>query len=146
MKKFFALFAALLMAATALSARDKVYRNTSVLPQAARQVIAAAFPKTGVSHVKVDERTFGGNEYEVIFTDGSEIEFNSKGEWTDVDGGVREVPSYFVLKPIAKYIKTNFKGAKIFKIEKDRNEYDVELSNGKELKFDRAGNFLRLDD
>lgn len=35
---------------------------------------------------------------------------------------------------------------RIVGIEKERRGYDVELSNGVEMKFDRDGKFMRYDD
>lgn len=128
------------------SARDKVYRDASVLPANAQKILKQAFPKTPVSHIKVDSDLLGRSDYDVVLTDGSEIEFNKEGEWEEVDCGMKAVPSMFVLKSISSYVASNYKGARIVQIKKDRNKYEVELSTGIDLDFDRAGKFLRVDD
>lgn len=146
MKKLISLLAVILLAIGQLSAKDLVYRTTEPLPAAAKSSLKTNFPKTGVSHVKVDKHVFGGADYEVILVDGTEIEFNSDGEWKEVDCGQKAVPSGYVLKPISNYVSKYYKGQKIVKIDKGRNNYDVELSSGIDLKFDRSGKFLRIDD
>lgn len=146
MKKLLTLLAAVALTVGSLSARDKIYRSADVLPQAAHTTLQQAFPKADVNRIKVDSELIGGKDYEVVLSDGSEIEFNDKGEWKEVDCGHRAVPRQFVLPQIATYVKTNYKGAKIVKVEKSRSDYDVELSTGVDLKFDRSGAFLRIDD
>ena len=146
MKKIALALIALLMAVLPVAARDKVYRDSSVLPAAARATLTKAFPKAKVNRVKVDKGVFGKCDYEVVLSNGAEIEFNSKGEWKEVDCGHQAVPDVFVMKQIRQYISSNYKGAKIVQIEKNDNSYDIELSNGVDLEFDRLGRFLRIDD
>lgn len=141
MKKIALALIALLMAVLPVAARDKVYRDSSVLPAAARATLTKAFPKAKVNRVKVDKGVFGKCDYEVVLSNGAEIEFNSKGEWKEVDCGHQAV-----MKQIRQYISSNYKGAKIVQIEKNDNSYDIELSNGVDLEFDRSGRFLRIDD
>ena len=101
--------------------------------------------KSAVNHIKVDKELFNGTEYDVVLRDGTEIEFDNDGNWTSVEtiGGV---PSSFLLPSIKQFVKKNYKNQKVVKVSVDRKEYEVELQNGIELKFDRAGNFLRVDD
>lgn len=146
MKKFLCLALVALMSVAAASARDKVYRDAAILPSSAQKTLKQAFPKVAVNHVKVDTNILGKADYDVVLNNGTEIEFNSDGDWKEVDCGNSAVPAMFVLKPISNYVNSNYKGAKIVQINKDRNDYEVELSNGVDLKFDRAGKFLRIDD
>ena len=88
----------------------------------------------------------GISEYEVILADGSEITFDKSGNWKDVEMPAgKSVPDYFIPKAIKDYVSKNNKGQKIVGIEKERSSYEVQLNNGIEMKFDRAGNFLRYD-
>lgn len=146
MKKLLALMAAIMLAILPMSAKDEVYHSANVLPQTAQQTLKKAFPKAQVTRVKVDKSIFGNKEYEVILNNGTEIEFDNNGDWKEVDCGLKAVPEVFVLKSIRTYVNGNFKGQAITKIDKDRDSYDVELSNDVDLKFDRAGRFLRIDD
>ena len=49
------------------------------------------------------------------------------------------------MKPIRNYVAKNFPDVKIVKIEKDFVGFDIELSDGVEVKFDRLGNFKSVD-
>ncbi len=146
MKKLLALISVVLLSVATMSARDKVYRDASVLPAQAQQTLKKNFPKASVNRVVVDQNLFGTKDYEVVLSNGAEIEFNKDGEWKEVDCGHQAVPQGFVLAPIRTYIQKNHKNKSIVKIDKESNDYDVELNDGTELKFDRAGNFLRYDD
>lgn len=145
MKKIFALLVALVFSVGAIYARDKVTSDVNVLPQPARTLLAKHFPKVAVNHIKIDSDVFS-KDYDVVLQNGTEVSFDKDGNLKEVDAGVNTVPDGLILKPISQYVKSNFKGRKIVSLDIDRNSYDIELSDGLELKFDRAGNFLRIDD
>ncbi len=143
MKKLLLLFV-LLTASIGVMA-DNYSRDASVLPTAARNVLAKNF-KSKVSLIKIEKELGRTNEYEVILTDGSEITFDRNGNWNEVE--VRKnasVPSGFVPAGVYTYIRSNHKGAKVIGIEKKRNSYEVELSNGIDMQFDLNGKFLKYD-
>ena len=140
---FYFMLMAIAVVATA-SARDTYSRTPAVLPAAAQTALKNF--KAGVSIVKID--TNGGivRDYEVIMTDGSEIEFDASGNWTAVEvGRGKAVPAAFVPAAIQNYVKANHAKARVIGIEKDRRGYDVDLSTGVDIKFDTAGNFIRVD-
>ncbi len=134
-----------LIAVMPMAARDRVSRNVNDLPATAQATLNKYFAKSNVNHIKIDSKTFGGKEYDVILDDGTEIEFDSKGNMKDIDAGTRGIPSAMILKPIRDYIKANFKGQKIVSMEVKSNKYEIELSNGVDLEFDRNGNFRKVD-
>ena len=45
----------------------------------------------------------------------------------------------------ANYVSKNYPNAKIKQIEKDRKDYDVELTNGWDIKFDKRFRVIELD-
>lgn len=145
MKKIFALLVALVFSVGAIYARDKVTSDVNVLPQPARTLLAKHFPKIAVNHIKIDSDVFS-KDYDVVLQNGTEVSFDKDGNLKEVEAGVNTVPDGLVLKPIRQYVNSNFKGRRIVSLDVDRNSYDIELSDGLELKFDRAGNFLRIDD
>lgn len=143
MKRIILAFTALILTATAW-AGDYVH-DAGVLPQAAQSVIKKNF-KSEVSFVKIDKTLGKISEYEVVLTDGSEITFDSKGNWKEVETSKKKsVPSGFVLKTISDYVSKNHKGEKIIGIEKKRDGYEIDLSNGIDIKFDKNGNFVRFE-
>lgn len=128
------------------SARDSYSRNVTDLPSAAQVVLKNSF-KAKVSHIKIEKELGRVSEYDVVLTDGSEITFDKSGNWKEVEvRAAASVPDAFVPAAIRTYVKQNQKNTRIIGIEKKRNGYEVELSNGVEMKFDSAGKFLRYDD
>lgn len=143
-KVLFTLIAIIGLSACAF-AGDKYAHDASVLPKGAQTTLANNF-KSKVSVVKIDKDFGRISEYEVVMTDGTEITFDSNGNWKDVEVNVsKSVPSGFIPAAISKYVKGNQSGQRIVGIEKNRGGYEVELSNGVEMKFDKDGNFLRYD-
>ena len=145
-KKIILMLVAVMGISTAAIAKDTYAHDASVLPKAAQTVLEKNF-KSKVSVVKIDKEFGRVSEYEVIMTDGSEITFDRNGNWENVEVSAQgSVPAAFVPKAISDYVKANQSGQKIIGIEKERHGYDVELSNGVEMKFNKDGKFLRYDD
>lgn len=145
MKKILLALAMMIGVTAGVSAKDTYAHDASVLPVAARSVINNNF-KAGVSVVKVEKGIGGIKEYEVILTDGTEITFDKQGNWENIETSrERSVPDKMVPAEIRKYVKKSHSGTRIVGIEKERKGYDIELSNGIDMKFDKNGTFLRYD-
>lgn len=146
MKKLMLVLALVAAVAVGAQAKDTYARDASVLPAAARTTLTKNF-KAGVSLVKIDKTLSHVNDYEVILTDGTEVEFDAKGNWKSVEVGAKgTVPAGFVPQAIRTYVGKDQPKARIVGIERERKGYSVDLSNGIEMKFDQAGKFLRYDD
>ena len=91
------------------------------------------------------ESEFMDKSYDVTFTNGDKVEFDKKGEWKNVDCGHNAVPQGVVPQAIQSYVNKNHPNAKIKQIEKDRKDYDVELTNGWDIKFDKRFRVIELD-
>lgn len=127
-------------------AGDTYAHDASVLPAAAKSTLANNF-KAGVSVVKI-EKTLGMiKEYEVVLQDGTEISFDKDGNWENVETNKnKKVPSAFIPKGVQNFVSKTHPGTHVVGIDKERNGYDVELSNGIDIKFDKQGNFKKYDD
>ena len=68
-----------------------------------------------------------------------------KGIWTEVNCKYSAVPVAVVPDAIKKYVATNYPDAKMLKIERDKYDYEVKLSNGWEIKFDMQFNVIDID-
>lgn len=146
MKKLLLFLALAAGVATMAQARDTYAHDSSVLPEAARTTIANNF-KAGVSVVKIDKDFGRVSEYEVILDDGTEIGFDRNGNWDNVEvHNTKTVPSTMVPQGIRDAVAKMQPKQRIVGIDKERRGYDIELSNGVEMKFDLNGNFLRYDD
>lgn len=135
----FLFFGATLNAQESIISKDK-------LPQTAQKFISDNFSQNSIDYVKMDKETFS-TDYKVKFTNGVEVEFDSKGKWMEVDGNKTNIPTGFIQKSILTYVKGKFPNAQIEKIEKGRfGKQEVKLSNGLELEFNSKGEFKRIDD
>lgn len=112
----------------------------SKLPQQTQTFLAQNFPGTNVLSVERD-----GLKYDVYLMDGTSLEFHHSGDWHDVDCQMRPVPESIIPMPIQTYVTTNFPACFVVKIKQERREYEVELNNDLELKFDKSGNFIYAD-
>ena len=146
MKKILSLVVMALIAIQFTSAKDVVTKDEMQLPLAARNFINQHFTKPQISYIKIESELFKGKKYEAVLTSGVEVEFDSKGEWTDVDCKRGTVPASIVPEYIKEYVNTNFNGQKITQIERDRHGIEVELANDLSLKFDKKGQLRKLDD
>ena len=116
------------------------------LPATAREFLNTHFKGLTVAFV-VEDPKMTGTEYEVTYTDRTEVDFNTTGEWSSIERKYSAVPDSVIPKQISEYIANgNFAGQHIRKIEKGRNFWELELSNGLELKFDKKFNMVRYDD
>lgn len=128
----------------AVADNDKLI-NKSQLPKAAQEFIDAHFAGVDLLYAKEDCNILF-NSYEVRLANGVKVEFSSKGNWEEVDGGQSAVPAAIVPQPIKDYVEKNYAGERILVIEKNRNDYEVKLSNRLELKFDKNFNIYDIDD
>lgn len=142
--KFFAVALMCMMVSTVCNADDRMV-PVSQLPAAAKTFVQQNFNGKSIVYAEFDNE-FGGGRYEVMLNDGTQIDFDKKGNWDKVDCEMGVVPAALVPGTIANYVKTNFAGSTVTKIDKERHGYDVELSNGLELKFNKAGTLIGMDD
>ena len=98
MKKIFYLVAvvtALMLTALPLRADRERIINPEQLPAAAQTFVKQYFPENVIS---IAQKEVDGmrTKYSVHLDDGTEIEFNSKGEWDNVDCNFHSVPAELI--------------------------------------------------
>lgn len=142
MKKLLLLLVSVFTLQTAMADNDKPIAFTQ-LPQAAQTFVKKYFPQEEVA-LSTKDTGFLDVSYDVAFLSGNKVEFDKNGNWKEVRH-TTAVPQGIVPTPISTYITKNFPGAKVIKIEKDRYEYEVKLSNRWELKFDTKFNLIDID-
>jgi len=115
------------------------------LPAKSQEFIQSHFKGIDVSYAKV-ERDYFDKSYEVRFVNGSKVEFEKNGEWDNVDCHKDKVPDGIVPAQIEEYVNKNHSGQQIVKIDRDRRNYEIELRNGIEIKFDLRFHVIGYDD
>ena len=79
--------------------------------------------------------------------DGSHIEFDTDDTWDKVESPMTQpVPAQLIPAPIATHLQANFPGTFVTKIDKERNGYEIELATGVELKYNKQGALIEMDD
>ena len=131
--------------ASVAASTQPVPAAAQALPAEVTSFVNKHFPGTTVVGVETDSE-YGGLEYDVLLSDGTEIDFDRAHQWESVDCKVKAVPAAIVPAPIANYVKANYQALPITKINNKRYGYEVNLSNGLELRFDANGNFAGFDD
>lgn len=115
------------------------------LPAEAQVFVKNHFPNLKVVSVFEDVKP-NHSEYDVLFENGTEIEFSSNGDWEEVTSRANnELPASVVPPAILQHIKNQFPNTFVREIKKKRYGFEVEISNGSDLEFDKNGNFLRFD-
>lgn len=115
------------------------------LPKTSQNFITNNFDVKSIQQITVDN-DITSKDYEVYFSNGTKLEFDSKGVWKEIDGKSNAVSPKFISKKMQTYLTANYPNTEIKKIERDSKKIEVKLSNGLELKFDKAGNFIKIDD
>jgi hypothetical protein len=123
---------------------DKPIQVTE-MPKEAQSFVKSHFANQSVAVAKM-ETDFLDKTYDVIFTNGDKVEFDKKGNWTKVDCEHTQVPQAVIPAAIQQYVSKNYPDAKVLKIEKtDRKGFDVDLSNGFDIEFDKKMRVVEVD-
>lgn len=138
-----ALFCLFVVSVNADASNDKPI-EVSQLPQTAQQVLKKDFSKMKIALAKMESGIFD-TSYDIIFTNGDKVEFDRNGNWTELKCKYSQVPVRLIAAAINSYVKKNYSSAKVLEIERDRNEYDVKLSNGIELTFNKKFQVIDID-
>lgn len=144
MKKLVVLMLCLFTLSTVVMAGNDKPIRIDQLPQKAQQFLKTYFADKDVAFSKV-ESDWLEKSYDVMFTDGTKIEFNRKGEWSEVNCRTSEVPQGIVPSAIQNQVKKQYPDVRILSIERDSNDYELKLSNRWELKFDLQYNLIDMD-
>lgn len=147
MKKFVKGILVLAVSLTTMTVfgQDKVI-TIDGLPNVAQDFIKKYYNVKDVALVEVEDELFSSKEYQVKLSDGTDLEFDSKGKWKEVDAELQGVPQEIVPGNIREYVNKSFPNNKIVQISRSSRKYEVELTNGIDLDFDQKGNFIRIDD
>ena len=137
------LFAMLLVLFTvSCSSEDKEFDNV-VLPMPAQLFVKQYFADATYSRVE-KEKDDGFWEYEVWLSDGSQVEFDEKGEWKSVECQYSVLPIGIIPFVIAEDIAKKYPDLKPYKIEKEVGGYEIDIP-GYDLYYSYNGMFIRAE-
>jgi len=116
------------------------------LPAPITTFILQNFPGRNITFATRDLEITGW-QYDVVLADGTQIDFDTDRMWDKIQCPITNpVPPAVIPAPIVTHLKANFPDAMVTMIDKDYYGYEVELTNGLELKFDKHGVITEMDD
>ena len=144
MKKILKLLPILLIAVLGISLASCSDNDEPIssrdLPSISKDFIAEYFPSASIVSPQKDK-----DEYEVVLSDGTKIEFDKKGDWIEVDAVPgKALPTGFYPSEIDNYLSQNFDGEGINEITKVKRGYEVEITTGTEMIFAHDGSFIEI--
>ena len=116
------------------------------LPAPIQSFVQQYFPGQTITFAQKDLELTGW-KYEIFLADGTHIDFDTDDMWDKIECPLTNpVPTALIPPPVATTIQANYPDAMITKIDKDRNGFEVDLANGLELKFNKQGAIVDMDD
>ena len=83
--------------------------------------------------------------YDVVLQNGTKLEFDKKGNLKEIDCKQGIVPALLIPQAIKNYLKDNYAEQSVKKIEINKKEYEVELTNGLDLTFNKHFQLIDID-
>ena len=145
MKKILLLVLAVATLAVIPTMADEVAITAQKLPQEAQNFLKAHYAQNKVLSAMHD-RDFTDNDYTVYLDDGTKIEFDGSGKWESVKNHNGKIPAGVIPAAIQGYVTAHYPSIGIEKIERKRYGYELELTNGLDMKFSLDGKFIGFDD
>ena len=140
MKRFIFAFVAIVCFGLSTAMAQNTNSNSAIT-----QFVTQYFPEATIQMVMPDE-----DDIDVVLNDYTKIEFKLNNEWKKVDcehaTKFNSVPATLVPEQITAYVNANFPNTIIKKLEKKFFGWEIELSNGLEVKFNNNFKVTKVDD
>ena len=118
--------------------------NVNELPAKAQTLLSKHFKGQKVMLATIESGVVS-RSYDVVLRNGTKLEFDKKGNLTEIDCKQGIVPSQLIPQPIKNYLKENYRGEAVRKIKLNKKEYEVELTNGIDLTFNKHFQLIDID-
>ena len=142
-KKMMVVCSVVLFSTTACADKNKPIQ-VNELPAKAQTVLNTHFSGQKVTMATLESEIID-KSYNVVLQNGTKLEFDRKGNLTEVDCKQGTVPAKLIPQDIKNYVQTNYSGQNIKKMEIDKNEHEVELSNGLDITFNKRFQVIDID-
>lgn len=144
-RKAFVAALCLLASLTACQADNDKPIAFSELPAAAQTLVQTYFQGKTIALVTVEGGGVSKKSYDVVFASGEKLEFDRKGNWTEIDCKGSVVPAALVPEAVREYVERTYPGQDIVAIEKDDGETEVKLTNRREITFNKKYQVVDID-
>ncbi len=118
--------------------------SVNALPAKAQTLLNNHFNGQKVMLATIESGVVSRN-YDVVLQNGTKLEFDKKGNLTEINCKQGIVPALLIPQTIKNYLKDNYAGQSVKKIEMNKNEYEVELTNGLDLTFNKHFQLIDID-
>ena len=116
----------------------------NALPAKAQTMLSKHFNKQKVMLATIESGVIT-RSYDVVLQNGTKLEFDKKGNLTEIDCKQGVVPAKLIPQSIKDYLKNNYPDQQVRKLEIKKNEYEVELANGMDLTFNKHFQLIDID-
>lgn len=118
--------------------------SVNSLPAKAQTLLSQHFNGQKVMLATIESGVVS-RSYDVVLQNGTKLEFDKKGNLTEIDCNQATVPDQLIPQAIKNYLMENYAGQSVKKIEMNKNEYEVELANGLDLTFNKHFQLIDID-
>lgn len=118
--------------------------SVNALPAKAQTLLSQHFNGQKVMLATIESGVVS-RSYDVVLQNGTKLEFDKKGNLTEIDCKQATVPDQLIPQAIKNYLMANYAGQSVKKIEMNKNEYEVELANGLDLTFNKHFQLIDID-
>ena len=118
--------------------------SVNALPAKAQTLLSQHFNGQKVMLATIEKGDIN-KSYDVVLQNGTKLEFDKKGNLTEIDCKQGKVPAKLIPQAIRNYLKKNYPAQAVKKIEMSKNEYEVELANGLDLTFNKHFQLIDID-
>lgn len=123
-------------------ADDKII-DQSKLPAEATTYIQSNFDGAIVSQAMKNQDGLS-KSYDVYLNNGISLEFTGKGKVESIKS-VERLPDNVIPAKILDYLSIKHPSEFVTQWEMNKGDQEIKLSNGFELKFNKEGDFIRID-
>ena len=118
--------------------------SVNALPAKAQTLLSQHFNGQKVMLATIESGVVS-RSYDVVLQNGTKLEFDKKGNLTEIDCKQGKVPVKLIPQAIRNYLMENYPAQAVKKLEMNKNEYEVELANGLDLTFNKHFQLIDLD-
>ncbi|ANN63063.1 PepSY-like domain-containing protein [Brachyspira hyodysenteriae] len=126
----------MMLSAASIFAADMAIQANQ-LPKKAQDFVKANFANDQIVYAEQDRQS-----YKVELASGVEIDFDKAGDWTDVSGNNKPLPTNFIPAAIMKTVEGKYPQVPVLEISKEYLSYKLKLGNNREVYVDNNGKIV----
>lgn len=136
LKQIILIASIMMISAMSIFAAD-IAIQANQLPKKAQDFVKSYFGNDPIVYAEQDRRS-----YKVELDSGIEIDFDKDGEWTDVSGDKKPLPTNFIPANVYNPVKAKYAQVAILEISKEYLSYKIKLGNNREVIVDNNGKII----